>query len=260
MTRPVGVAVADPWIVPLSRGDHAVRLLCLPHAGGGASSFRPWVGALPGVGVVGVLPPGRERRIAEPPIAAIEPLVAELLPRALPWLGGRYALFGHSMGALVAFELARALRRSGHPAPEHLYVSACPAPDVPQGERTSGLSDAEFLDRLRALRGTPDELFAMPELLELLLPALRADFAIVDRYEYRAEPPLACDLTAFCAPDDLLAPPATVAGWARHTSAAFSLHELPGGHFLVTASADALLARIRAGLTPSAVHAPPTSF
>ena len=243
--RPAEVA-ADPWIVPLNgHAERTIRLLCLPFAGCGISFYRSWTDALQDLELLAVLLPGRERRMVEPPISRIESLLGELTSRTLRWLDRPFALFGHSMGALIAFELARALRHAGRRGPDWLFVSGCPAPHLSQGDRTSAMTDAQFTEFLRELQGTPQELFDSPELLQLMLPGLRADFAMVDSYRYRAEEPLVCPVVAFYGTRDSLAPKDAVAAWARHAAVDFSLHEMEGDHFFLRPRGAEVVARIR---------------
>lgn len=225
----------ERWL-PLMRAetDAALRLFCFPHAGGAASAFRQWQSAMPpGVQVGAVQLPGRETRIGERPIVRLEALVAELATTLGRWLTTPYALAGHSMGALIAFELARELRRRGMPGPVHLFVSARGAPQTftPPARFTFDLDDAAFAAEVQRLDGTPAEVLEHPELRALMLPLLRADFEICETYTYVADAPLACGITAFGGRGDAEAPPAAVLEWAAQTTVAFSTQFFPGGHF-----------------------------
>jgi medium-chain acyl-[acyl-carrier-protein] hydrolase len=229
-----------------------LRLVCFPYAGGSASLFRTWPAALPAdVEVVAVQPPGRENRIDEPLLTEMSDMVAAVATAVEDLLDVPYAMFGHSLGAIVGFELARFLRRAGRPSPAHLFVAARPAPQI--GLRDRGLHrlpDREFLAKVRELNGTDEELFRHPDLLELLTPMLRADFAVSDSHRHRPEPPLSCPVTAYFGGSDLGSGSAQMAGWGQHTTAAFALRRMPGDHFFIHSYRDQLLADLRRQVGP----------
>ena len=238
---------ADAWILrPRPRPAARLRLFCLPHAGGGASAFRGWADALPeGVEVCPVQLPGRENRIAEPAFDRLEPLVEALAEAVLRRADLPFAVFGHSNGALIGFELARRLRRAGEPGPRHLVASGRRAPDVPAPlPLLHALPDDELLAGLRELGGIPEQLLGEPELLRLLLPLLRADAAVHETYVYRDEPPLEVPITGYAGTDDPRAPPASVDEWRRHTAGAFTRRDLPGGHFYLFTDRPRVLATL----------------
>lgn len=224
---------ARPWIRAV-RPDAAVRLLCFNHAGGGTVEFRGWSEGLPShVDVLPVVLPGRETRISERPIDDLGQLVEALLPALLPVVRmGPYAIYGHSMGAWVAFELARALRRARQPMPVHLVVAARRAPHRPA--RLPALShlagDAFVAAVQERYAAIPDAVRANRELMDLLLPMLRADFALLDGYRYRDEPPLDVPLTALLGQEDRVELAADVRAWSEHARS-FDFRALPGGHF-----------------------------
>lgn len=244
---------ASWFIVRTPRPAAPVRLLCVPYAGGGPAAYAGWPAALGAdVEVCAVALPGRERRAAEEP--SCDPVE---IARAVAAFADRpYALFGHSMGALVAFEVVRELRRTGGPLPVHLFVSGCPAPDTPRrGDLFEGLSqvgDTELLDRLVRGGGLPAEVTTHPELLELLLPVFRADFGWLDAYQFTDEPALPVPVTAFAGTGDSSAQPAEVEPWQDHTTAGFELRVLPGGHFFPDEDLAAIARPIRAALFPPA--------
>jgi surfactin synthase thioesterase subunit len=219
-----------------------LRLFCFPYAGGGTGAFRGWTGAFPpAVEVCPVYLPGRERRFREPVHTRMEALVEELRQALRPHLDIPFALFGHSMGAAVAFELARAMERDGTP-PAHLFVSGRRAPGrPPEREQIHALPDAEFVERVRALEGTPDEVMADPEMMELLLPVLRGDFQLSETYRYREGPPLSCPLTALGGTGDAHVSRDDLLAWRDQTQGFFRLRTFPGGHFFVhTHQADVI--------------------
>jgi medium-chain acyl-[acyl-carrier-protein] hydrolase len=180
--------------------------------------------------------------MAEKPHARLAPLVEAIAAGIRPLLDEKpFAFFGHSMGALAAFELARELRRTDAPAPAHLFLSGCGAAHLVDFERpTYDLPEAEFIEELRRLSGTPPEVLEHPELLALIIPLLRADFAVCQTYEYAAGAPLDCPITAFGGLEDGEVPRARLEAWREQTGAAFKLHLLPGGHFFLH-TAQALL-------------------
>lgn len=185
--------------------------------------------------------PGRATRFGEPPFRRMDLLVEALAGELRPFLDRPFAIFGHSMGALLAFELARALRAAGAPGPEALFVSACRSPEIDDGQREYMLPDPEFVAALRRWDATPAEILDDPGALELLLPVVRADFEVAQAYAYREGPPLGCRIRAFSGIGDASATPALMRNWRRHTTGSFSLSVLPGGHFLLEQARPALL-------------------
>ena len=180
------------WIVvPKPNARAGLRLFCFPYAGGGASIFTAWPEWLPiTIEVIAVQLPGRGRRISEEPYTSLSDLVGELVQVLLPSLEKPFAFFGHSMGALLAFESARVLRSMDGPTPAHLTVSGAGAPQVPDPDPPiHDLPDREFLKEIKQLNGTPIELFDSKEMVEIMLPTLRADFAVIEDYVYTPQPP-----------------------------------------------------------------------
>ncbi|MFG2104550.1 thioesterase domain-containing protein [Micromonospora echinaurantiaca] len=237
------------WFVSAGRREPApVQLFCLPYAGAGASAFRRWQDGLgPGVEVLPVQLPGRENRISEDPRFRVADVAHAIAERAT----GRYAVYGHSMGGRVGFEVVRELRRAGLPLPLRLYVGGARAPHVTAPSLFDGLSrvdDDELLRRLGAGGGLPAELLDHPELVELLLPLLRADFGRVDSYRYVPEEPLPLPIVAFSGRHDRAVTRAHSAAWREHTAAGFILHDIDGGHFFLHDRLPDLLALIRADL------------
>lgn len=214
--------------------DARVRLFCFPYAGGGEAAYRTWQQNTPcPLTVIPIQLPGRGSRMAEPPFTRIRPLVLALSEALAPELHWPFALFGHSMGGLIAFELARQLRREGKPLPVHLFISAkcCPAntEELPSSE----LSDTQLIDILRRYEGTPEEVLQNPELMNLLLPAIRADMEVCNTYICDAEPPLACPITVFGGLEDHVSRRSGLEGWREYTSSPFTLRMFPAGHFFI---------------------------
>lgn len=231
------------------RPDARLRLICLPWAGGGASRYRDWPAHLPDdVEVVSVQLPGRENRFNEDPIGSMELLVGPLLDGLARHLVAPFAFFGHSMGALIAFELVRGLRDRGV-APVHLFASGCRAPDLPS--RTPDrhrLPDREFLAAVGELGGIPPELQAEADFLDMMLPVLRSDCRLVETYACGRQAPLSCPVSAFGGLRDKDVPPVDVQAWSRHTSGHFRAHLLPGDHFFVNSARPDLLRLVVSGL------------
>ena len=239
-----GSPAPSPWLLTLKPRPAATRrLFCFPHAGGGGSLFRTWPdGLLADIEVCPVQLPGRENRLREAPLTSLTLLVARLADVLLPWLDRPFAFFGHSMGALIAFELARALREAHGLSPAHLFVAGCRAPHLPDPDPPiHALPEPEFVEELRRMQGTPDEVLDHPELRQLIIPLMRADMALVETYTYRAGDPLDGPLTAFGGADDPQAPPETIAAWREHTRGRFQSRIVPGDHFFVRTARPTLL-------------------
>ncbi len=239
----------NPWIVRSRPQPEAeVRLFCLPHAGGSAAMFFAWPALLPdSVEVVGLQLPGRGRRIREAGYTRMTPLVEAAGEAVAPLLDRPYALFGQSLGALIGFELGRALAGRGRP-PQHLFVSACSAPHLHAPDPPlHALPEAEFLAALQRFNGTPREIFEHQELMQQLIPVFRADFAVSETYAY-AGGILSCPITAFGGLEDRIVAAESLDGWRRQTEAAFERVMFPGGHFYLPAIQGALLERVSQAL------------
>jgi len=226
-------------------------LFCLPHAGGGAAQFRTWPAALPpSVEVCAVQLPGRETRFKETPFNRWQPLVANLADVLSTAIDRPYALFGHSMGALLAFEVVRQLRRLDYPEPVHLFAAGHRAPPLPSLQPAiHALSDQAFRAELRHRKGTPDAVLENDDLMQALTPMLRADFAVCETYDYRPEPRLDCPLTAVGGQLDDTVPAQHLAAWRELTSSAFEVLLLPGGHFFPATHQGSLLDHLRRTLS-----------
>lgn len=225
----------SPWIACRSLADTPrLRLFCLPHAGGGASEFHPWTGSLPAsVQVCPILLPGRETRFSESLLTNFDELTETIVEEMKPHLDLPYAVFGHSMGALLAFECVRRLEQAGAPAAQWLFLSGRRAPDAqPDAHPLHALPDAEFLDQLhRIYKGIPEELLSNPEIMQIFLPILRADIAIVESYRFADHEPLDCPITVFAGQSDTTVTWQQLMAWKRHTRRQFAAHIFPGDHF-----------------------------
>jgi medium-chain acyl-[acyl-carrier-protein] hydrolase len=240
------------WIVcPDPRPGHHIRLFCFSYAGGGASLFCTWPHDLsPDIEICAIQLPGRESRLTEAPYAEMGPLIDMLSAKIGPLLDRPFAFFGHSMGALVSFELARSLRRRSNLSPLHLIVSgrgaAHRSPRVVVDHR---LPTDEMIGALRRLDGTPEEVLLNRELMELVLPTIRADFAVCGTYAYRHEPPLACPITAFGSRTDPHVSIDDLAAWRAQTNGPFSLRTFEGGHFFVRDARTSVLRAVQQTLS-----------
>ncbi len=222
--------------------DARLRLFCLPYAGGSASIYRAWPEAFPeSIEVCPIELPGRGARFTESLHNTMEPLVREVADTLVPYLDRPFALFGYSMGALIAFELAHALRRNYGLNPVHLCASAHRAPQIPDlDSAVHDLPEPQFWETLRGLNGTSDEVLKHPELRSAMQPILRADFALCDKYEYVRRPRLSCPITAIGGLQDLKADRESLGAWREQTDASFRLHMLQGDHFFLRTNAAAL--------------------
>lgn len=236
----------------LAGRPEGLRLFCLPFAGGGAATYRPWQGALAGIEIVPLELPGRERRFREPAHRRMADLVAALVAVLEPNLAAPYALFGHSMGALVAYELARAIEAAGLPAPRRLFASACRPPFIPAlREPLHGLPDAALIEELRRFNGTPAALLDNPELMAIVLPTIRADLELVAGYPAEPRAPIGCPVTALGGDADRDVPAALVARWSEVTTGPFDHAILPGDHFFIGPMREQVLAIVAGRLLPA---------
>lgn len=227
-----------------------LRLWCFPYAGGGVGIFRRWSEGLPGnVEVHPVELPGRGRQFTEPAARRMDVLVDTLAETIGPHLDKPFAFFGHSMGALVSFELAHAVRARYQVEPTTLYLAAQPAPHLPKKQAPlHQLSDAELRTELRRIGGTPQEVLTNEDFMALLLPTLRADFEVCETYTYRPAEPLTCPIVTFGGKDDPQATEPELQAWAELTAGSFTLEMLPGDHFFIDHNRQDLLAAVSASL------------
>lgn len=234
------------WVAFFSKPSVAkARLFCFPYAGGSAQVFKPWSDSLPdSLQLCAIQLPGRSSRFSEPSFTAIEPLVESLSREIRPFLDLPFVFYGHSLGAAVSFELSRTLAREGI-VPQFLFVSGRNAPHQPRRRPPiHHLPDGEFKSELLEMNGTPQEILENQELMELMLPMLRADFTISETYKFQQGPTLQCPLASFGGEKDPDVDEEGVRGWGEHTGAAFHWHMLPGDHFFLHQSRDILLHRI----------------
>ena len=228
---------SGPWFVctrPRSGPD--LRLFCFPHAGGGASIYRAWPSQVAAaLEVVAVQLPGRESRLKEPLVDSLAPLVTALADVMAPYTNAPYAFLGHSFGALLSFELIRELRRRGSSMPVCLFASGRQAPRIPEPDPPlHRLPEPDFARAVHnRYNGIPQFIFDEPELLRLLLPALRADLSMAETYAYGDEAPLDCAISVFGGTLDHRLAKADLDAWRDETTAGCSVRLFPGGHFFL---------------------------
>jgi medium-chain acyl-[acyl-carrier-protein] hydrolase len=241
------------WFVcPQIRPEAEMRLFLFPHAGAGVAAFNKWASEFPPTIEVFIAHyPGRGSRQRESPIKRVVTLAESFSQAIQPILDLPFALFGHSLGGLVVFELARHLQRNSFPQPRVLFISGCSAPHVPNAEPSiHSLPDVQFLLSLQERNSIPSEFFGQPEIMQLLLPALRADFEAVETYGYHPDQePLHCPIVVFGGEDDPRASHEGVEGWTRHTDSRFLSHYFPGDHFFLHTAREAMIASIVKELT-----------
>ena len=230
----------------VAKPNARLRLFCFPYAGGGAGEFRYWSETLgPEVEVCPVQLPGRENRLSEKAFDDLPPLLDAVIDAFAAHWRTPFAVFGHSMGALVAFELARELRRRQRPLPVHLFLAGRSSPRYSDPARAlHSLPEPDFIERLRELNGTPEDILRDAEMREIFFPTLRADFALCEGYRYREEPPLECPITVFGGSRDEERTPELLQEWRKEASGPFALHMCPGDHFFIRTSRPFVLATV----------------
>lgn len=230
------------------------RVFCLPYAGGSASVYRPWSRFAPlDIELCSVELPGRGTRFVEQAYVRMDDLVGDLARSMLPFLDCPYTIFGHSMGGLVGFELTRRLRTLGAPAPEHLIVSAASDPCSRQAPRSPLhlASDALMMAKLRSLNGTPTALLDDDDFMRLMLPTIRADFAVLETYRYRAQEPLTVPITVLGGTQDTTVSRTGLTGWSQLSTGGFGLQLFEGDHFFLHNFGPELVALVTESLSGS---------
>lgn len=244
MTRIASAIKMNPWLAcPGLNPEARLRLFCFPYSGAGASIFYGWSKDLPSIiEVYPVQLPGRENRLVDPPFSRMEDLVEAACGALLPHLDKPFAFFGHSLGALLGFELARTLRRDHDVRPVHLFVSSHAAPQISDNEPPiHDLPEPAFIAKIRSLNGMSKAILESHELMELLVPILRADFSVCETYAYEDEEPLDCPISAYGGLQDEHVSRTDLDAWRLQTSRAFSLRMFPGDHFYLNTDRSRLL-------------------
>lgn len=241
-------AVPNPWL-PLHNPTRSAgaRLFCFPYAGGSAQVFRRWAGALgPTFDVCAVQPPGRWNRFTEPLISDLPTLVRSAQDGLREYLIEPFALYGHSVGALVAFEFARQLRRERLPEPAHIFVAARRAPHISSGlPAIDRLSDDQLLQLIAGrFDALPHVILQDRDLLSVLLPILRADLKLDESYSFEPDEALACPLTVLGGTADRTTTVAMLEAWGEYARGGVTVETIEGGHFFLEDARDAVLATI----------------
>ena len=241
---PPAAPPANPWLPLRQPQPHArVRVFCFPYAGGGASVYKGWGESLQkDVELVAIQLPGRERRILETPFRRIPALLDALEPVLAPMLDKPFIFFGYSMGTRIAMALAQRWQTRGAPLPVGMVLAASNAPHRTRESRET-MDDTAFIELLRKYEGTPAEVFAHKELLEMVLPSLRADFAIADAV--LPVLPVRCPLSIYGGLEDNHAMPDTLEPWRELTTGDFRVRTFPGKHFFMRTAREPLLAALR---------------
>lgn len=243
--------MSSGWLSPsVGRENSPVRLFCFAHAGGGATFFQPWREALrPDVEVCPVILPGREGRMHDAPYRRVADVVEPASTALMPLLDRPYAIFGHSMGSVVAYEVARWLAVHADRPPTVLFVSGRRAPHLPARRAPlHRLPDREFVAAVGRLNGTPPDVLRQPDLLALFLPCLRADFELNETYAPLPGPTLTCPVSALTGDADPEVALDELAAWRSVTTGGFTVRVFRGDHFYLKGRAEEVLAAIRADL------------
>ena len=234
----------NQWVTfPKLRPQAKLRLFCFPYAGGSTMIFRPWINVLPeSVEACLIQLPGRGPRLMEAPFTRLLPLAEAIAENILPYCDKPFATFGHSMGAMLSFEVVRYLRDRYRVEPAQVFVSGRRAPHVSKTDRpTHNLPDAELIEELKRIKGTPQEVLDNAELVQMILPILRADFEVCQTYEYGPGEPFSCPIVGFGGLEDDEETRESMEAWGEQTTGPFSLRMLPGDHFFLHSSERMLL-------------------
>ncbi|MEO6701957.1 MAG: thioesterase domain-containing protein [Jatrophihabitantaceae bacterium] len=234
-----------PYLWTARRPGHRHRLICFPHAGGGAGTFADWAKLLPAeLELAAVQLPGRQDRIAEEPFTEVAPLVRVLCQALRPVLDGSVAFFGHSGGATLAFEVARALRQRGLAGPTRLFLSSEPAPGARRVRLLHDLPDEQFRAEVLRMGGIDEEIAAEDDVMDALLPALRADFQLWERHQVGDEAPLDIPITVLGGRSDDRTPAELLLQWRPFTTAELNCQLYDGGHFYFMDQLDEVIGLI----------------
>lgn len=225
----------NPWFIhPRPNPNANVRLFCFHPAGSNALFFYNWAKELhPSIEPISIQLPRRSSHLENPLLTRMEPVISYLCEAILNYCDKPYYFFGHSLGALIAFELAHALQKNNKPLPYCLFTSGKTPPHLQIQKLTYHLSDKDFIDLVKEYNGIPTEIINDNSLMALFLPILRADFELLETYVYQDRSPLLCDLIALGGIDDPIVKPNIIKEWQKYTSGTFNYHLLPGDHFFI---------------------------
>jgi medium-chain acyl-[acyl-carrier-protein] hydrolase len=238
----------NSWITcPKKQPNAKIRLFCLPFAGGGASLYRPWAAALaPEIEVCPIQPPGRENRYSEKVITDAYEMANAIAAQMLPFIDRPYAIFGHSMGALLSFEITKVLQSQKKRPPEILFLSAHRAAHLPRKrDPLHALPDSQFIESLKQYGGFPEEILNNQEFIDFILPTMRSDMTLCDLYTFKqSETPIMTPLEMYAGEDDREAGPSEMSAWSEHTSSESNLTTFKGGHFFLRTHSQEVLEKI----------------
>ena len=240
-----------PWLHGMQKdSDVDFRLFCFSYAGGGASTYLRWRAHISkSTDICAVQPPGREGRISESPISDLKILISNIADVITPHTNIPYAFFGHCNGALISYELFRELRRRGVTLPEHMFISSFRSPErVNINKVLNDLPESEFLSLLRTYGGIPDSILNDKEIIQSLMPTLRADFSLHENYRYTEEEKINCPLTIYGGLKDNIVPRKELVGWRDMTSAGAKIKLFPGGHFFIDSHTKSVVKSINSEL------------
>ncbi|MBT3706382.1 MAG: thioesterase [Proteobacteria bacterium] len=238
----------NQWITcPEPKPEADLRLFCLPFAGGGASIYRAWSHGLgPKYEVCPIQLPGRENRAGTSAVSDSKHLAEMIASQMSLYLDKPYLVYGHSMGGLLAYEALKQLENAGHALPKTAFIGAHRAPHLPPRRSSMiGLSDHDFIQKISSFGGFEKEVLDSQELIQFILPTLRADFSVCDGYQYHPYQPLDCPLVVFSGTDDPEVPPSDMDEWGQHSIYPLQHISLPAGHFFLKTHATMLQTHIR---------------
>lgn len=232
------------WIKCYRKSENPkLKIFCFPFAGGSASAYKKWPDHLADdIDVYAIQLPGREERIREQLYFDLKLCVKEIYQKILPFLDGEFAFFGHSMGAVMAYELASCLQENNQLIPLNLIVSARCAPHIQDPEfKIHDLADNQFLEAIRKYNGTSEVILQNKDLMAMFLPILRADFSMSETYEYSYTLPLRCPVTAICGVEESDLNESHINDWENTTQSDFNMKMFPGGHFFIKDKVEMVL-------------------
>jgi medium-chain acyl-[acyl-carrier-protein] hydrolase len=238
------------WFVRGTSSARRQRMYCFPYAGGNALGYLSWGKLIGGeVDICGVQPPGRGLRHEEKLITRFDHLIESMLPLIPFFTSTPYVFFGHSLGALMAFELVRVIEKRGLSSPDHLFVSGCCAPQFRDySETVDDMSDKELIHKLQTLDGTPPEVLNNTELMDFIMPVIRADFSVAHSYRYQESVPIRTPISVLFGRHDEYESETEVTGWECQTSGSCKVYWFDGGHFFVNERRDEVIDVINANL------------